>query len=99
MTFGHTIGPADAIALATNDAGALVAVNLNETTAVVPVEAGAAVNPSGAVKALSGLAVTTKGVLATYGDQLLFYIPPAGSSAKIILLGYSVGLVSATEIG
>lgn len=99
VTFGHTIGPADAIALATNDAGALVAVNLNETTSVAPVEAGAAVNPTGAVKALSGLAVTTKGVLATYGDQLLFYIPPAGSDEKIVLLGYSVGLVSATEIG
>jgi hypothetical protein len=28
----------------------------------------------------------------------MFYIPPAGSDGKIILLGYSQGLVSATEI-
>lgn len=99
IAFSHAIGPADAIALATNDAGALVAVNLNEITTVAPVEAGAAVNPTGAVKALSSIAVSTKGVVATYGDQLLFYVPPAGSGAKIVLLGYSQGLVTATEIG
>ena len=99
ITFGHVLGPADAIALATNDAGALVAVNLNETTTVAPVEAGAAINPTGAVKALSAISVSTKGVLATYGDQLLFYVPPVGSTGKIILLGYSQGLVSATELG
>ncbi len=99
VEFGHELGPADPIALATNDAGAIVAVNLYETTIVRPVEAGAAVNPTGQVKALSGLAISTKGVIATYGDQLLFYVPPAGSDAKIVLLGYSQGLVSATEIG
>ncbi len=99
IAFSHLLGPAEPVALATNDAGALVAVNLNETTTVTPVEAGAAVNPTGAVKALSQIAVSTKGVVATYGDQLLFYVPPAGSDAKIILLGYSQGLVTATEVG
>lgn len=99
ITFGHEIGAAEPIALATNDAGAIVAVNLNEITTVAPTEAGAAVNPTGSVKALSGVAVSTKGVMATYGDQLLFYVPPAGSDAKIVLLGYSQGLVKATEIG
>ena len=99
VAFGHAIGPAKAIALSTNDAGALVAVNLNETTTVTPIEAGAAVNPTGAVKALSNVSVSTKGVVATYGDQLLFYVPAAGSNAKIVLLGYSQGLVTATEVG
>ena len=99
ITFGHLIGLADPIALATNDAGAIIAVNLDETTTVAPVEAGAAVNPGGAVKALSGIAVSTKGIVATYGDQLLFYVPPTGSDGKIILLGYSQGLVSAKELG
>jgi len=99
VTFGHAIGAADAIALATNDNGALIAVNLNETTTVTPIETGAAVNPSGQVKALSGLAISTKGVIATYGDQLLFYVPPAGSDGKMILLGYSQGLVKAGEVG
>jgi hypothetical protein len=99
VAFGHALGGAEAIALATNDAGALIAVNLNETTTVTPVEAGAAVNPTGQVKALSGLAVSTVGVLATYGDQLLFYVPPTGSDAKIVLLGYTQGLIAAGEIG
>jgi len=98
VTFGHAIGPATAIALATNNAGAIVAVNLNEITTVKPVEAGAAINPTGAVKALSGVAVSTTGVAATYGDQLLFFIPAAGSDAKIVLLGYSQGLVIAKEL-
>jgi len=98
VSFGHAIGPAPAIALATNSAGAIVAVNLNEITTVKPVEAGAAVNPTGAVKALSNISVSTSGVVATYGDQLLFFIPAAGSDAKIVLLGYSQGLVTAKEI-
>ena len=98
LEFGYGLGPADPIVLATNDAGAIVAVNLNETTTVRPVEAGAAVNPTGQIKALSGLAISTKGVVATYGEQLMFYVPAAGSDGKIILLGYSQGLVSATEV-
>ncbi len=97
--FAHLLGPAKSISLATNDAGAIVAVNLYETTTVTPVEAGAAVNPTGQVKALSGLAISTKGLIATYSDQLLFYVPPTGSGGKIVLLGYSVGLVKASEIG
>ena len=99
VSFASKIGDAEAITLATNDAGALVAVNLNETTTVAPIEEGAAVNPSGQVKALSGLAVSSKGVVATYGDQLLFYVPPIGSGGKIVLLGYTQGLVKAKEIG
>lgn len=97
MSFGYLVGEADPIALATNDAGAIVAVELRETTTVVPVEQGAAVNTTGQVKALSGVTVTTRGIVATYSDQLLFYVPPAGSDAKIVLLGYSQGLITATE--
>ncbi|MDJ0335662.1 hypothetical protein QMG83_10550 [Salinibacterium sp. G-O1] len=99
VAFASGIGEADAISLATNDAGALIVVNLNETTTVAPIEEGAAVNTSGQVKALSGLAVSSKGVVATYGDQLLFYMPPTGSGEKIVLLGYTQGLVKAGEIG
>jgi hypothetical protein len=68
-------------------------------TTVTPVEAGAAVNPSGRVKALTGLAISTKGVTASYDAQLLFYVPPVGSEEKIVLLGYSYGLVTASEVG
>lgn len=99
ISFTQALGKGDPIALATNDAGAIVAVELDDITTVTPVEAGAAVNPSGRVKALTGLSISTKGIAATYQVQLLFAVPPVGSDDKIVLLGYSYGLVSATEVG
>lgn len=98
MTFTQAPGTGQTIALSTNDSGALVAVDLVETTTVAPTEEGAAVNPTGAVKALSGVSVSTKGVVATYSDQLLFYVPAAGSDDKIVLLGWSQGLIAAKEV-
>lgn len=97
MTFANSEGPGDNIALHTNDSGAIVAVNLNETVTVKPTQAGAAVNPEGQVKTLSGLSSTTKGTVSVYGDQLLFYVPAAGSKQKITLLGFATDLISAKE--
>lgn len=85
-------------ALVTNESGAIVAVDIVEKETVKPVEAEAKVKLSGAVAALSGLTETTKGIESTYGDQLLFYVPPAGSTDKIVLLGFSQSLVSAKEL-
>jgi hypothetical protein len=98
MTFANSNGSGSVIALSSNDSGAIVAVELNETVTVTPTEAGAAVNPEGAVKSLSGLTGTTKGTIAVYGDQLLFYVPKAGTKAKITMLGFATGLISAKEI-
>ncbi|HEV7955882.1 MAG: hypothetical protein JWL94_1258 [Microbacteriaceae bacterium] len=98
IEFAIAPGTAESVALASNESGALVTVSLSETETVKPVEAGATVNPEGATKTLSGVTGTTKGVMASYIDQLLFYIPPVGSSEKIVLLGFSQGLVSAQEI-
>jgi hypothetical protein len=88
------------ISFPTNDSGQLVAVSLDDTETITPTEAGAAINSPPAVKALSGSARSTKGVTATYGVQLLFYVPALGdgSGAKIQLLGFSQGLVSAKEV-
>ncbi|MBC7724368.1 MAG: hypothetical protein H7146_06405 [Burkholderiaceae bacterium] len=98
IAFSITAGDAQTIALLSNAAGGLVSVYLNETETVTPVETGATINPEGATKTLSGITGTTKGVTATYGDQLLFYIPPIGSQDKIVLLGYTQGLLTAKEI-
>ncbi|MEO5919905.1 MAG: hypothetical protein ABIQ01_02065 [Pseudolysinimonas sp.] len=89
------------ISFPTNDGGQLVAVSLDDTETITPTEAGAAINSPPAVKALSGSALSTKGITATYGVQLLFYVPALanGSDAKIQLLGFSQGLVSAKELG
>ncbi|SKC47359.1 hypothetical protein [Okibacterium fritillariae] len=98
IEFATKAGSGPALALATNDSGAIIAVNVTDSETVKPVEEGASVKTSGAVASLSGLTETKKGVTSTYGDQLLFYVPPTGSTDKIRLLGFSQGLVSATEL-
>jgi hypothetical protein len=89
------------ISFPTNDNGQIVAVSLDDTETVTPVEAGAAINTKGTVKALSGLARSTKGIIATYGVQLLFYVPGVGGSdgaSKIELLGFTSALIAAKEV-
>jgi hypothetical protein len=97
LNYTNSNGSGRVIALATTNSGAIVAVDLNEIETVKPVQAGAAVTAPGAILALSGKATSTKGIVATYGDQLLFYVPAASSSGKIVLLGYAQGLINARE--
>jgi hypothetical protein len=98
LTYTNTNGNGQVIALVTINSGAIVAVDLNETETVKPVQAGAAVSVEGAIEAYLGKGTSTVGITATYGDQLLFYVPPSKSSGKIVLLGYSQGLINAKEL-
>jgi hypothetical protein len=98
LSYTNSNGTGQVIVLATNDSGSIVAVDLNETETVKPVQAGAAVSAPGAIQALSGKATSTTGLVAVYGDQLLFYVPAASKSSKIVLLGYGQGLISAKEL-
>ncbi|RNE58471.1 hypothetical protein [Cryobacterium tepidiphilum] len=98
IAFSAKPGDDETVALGTNDSGAIVAVSLMETETVKPVEKGATVSPEGASKALSGVKATTKGIQSTYGDQLLFHVPAAGSDDKIVLLGFSQGLITSAEL-
>lgn len=98
MEFGSEPGDGEIIPMVTNDNGAIVAVYLNETETVRPVEPGAIINAEGAVKSLSGVSSSTKGTIATYGDQLLFYVPPSTSKDKIVLIGWASGLIAAKEL-
>lgn len=99
IAYSNAPGTGATVAFGTNDSGQIVAVNLDDTEAVRPTEAGAAVNPTASVKALSGKSSSIKGITATYGLQLLFYVPPVSKTdAKIQLLGFAQGLVSAGEV-
>ncbi len=99
IAYTNAAGPGETIAFGTNDSGQIVAVDDNDTETVTPTEAGAAINPSGAVKALSGKSQSLKGIVATYGLQLLFYVPPVSAKGKKIqLLGFAQGLISAGEV-
>ncbi|TFD09442.1 MULTISPECIES: hypothetical protein [unclassified Cryobacterium] len=101
IEFAAAAGSDEAVALATNDSGSIVAVSMTETETVKPVDAGATVGPAAdalATKALSGITTTAKGFSNTYRDQLLFYVPTAGSSDKIVLLGFAQGLITSAEL-
>ncbi|CAN5157174.1 hypothetical protein BH09ACT6_BH09ACT6_10360 [soil metagenome] len=98
IEFSKVAGIGQSIALATNQSGAIVALNIRESEVVKPVEAGATVSPEGAVKAASGVTETSKGTQAIYDYQLLFYIPPSGDTSKVRLLGFAQGLLSAKEL-
>lgn len=88
----------DPVAMATNQSGALVATSVTETATVKPVEEGAKVGAGSVTAALTGVDESTTGLATTYGYQLLFYVPPADSTAKIRLLGFSQAPISAKEL-
>jgi hypothetical protein len=96
--FAKVAGISDGIALATNDSGALVSFNLRESETVKPTQTGAKISTEGAVKALSGITETVKGIESIFDYQLLFYIPPAGDTGKPKLLGFTQGLVQSKEL-
>jgi hypothetical protein len=99
IAYTNTAGPGETVAFGTNDSGQIVAVDDHDIETVTPTEAGAAVNPEGLVKTLSGKAQTLKGITATYGLQLLFYVPPVSAKGKKIqLLGFAQGLIAASEV-
>ncbi len=86
------------VSFVTNDGGALVSFSLRETERVVPTQAGAAINAPDAVAALAGVDQSTKGIRAFYGIQVLFFVPPVGSTDPVVLLGYTQGLIGAEEV-
>lgn len=98
LTFSSAVGTAPPIALATNDSGAIVTVELTESETLKVVESGAEVNGGETAAALTGKTTSKTGFVSTYGYQLMFYVPPAGSTKKITLLGFSQGIIAATEL-
>ncbi len=99
ISFATKAGDAEPLSLATLNSGAIVAVNISEVETVKPKQDGALIKiPGTTMSVLAGLDETAKGIEATYSDQLLFYVPPADSDAKISLLGFSQGIVSASEL-
>jgi hypothetical protein len=98
LTFASRPGAGPVISMATNDSGAIVWVNPEEVQLHKVQEAGAQVIAGATTAALSGVAQSNTGIESVYGYQLAFYVPPAGSSEKVRLLGFSQGLVSAREV-
>jgi hypothetical protein len=99
-TLDFTNAPASGpvVAMSTIDSGAIVTVNVNEVETVRILQAGAVAKATPEVKAITGKAESTKGLSATYGYQMLFFVPSVEEGGKIVLLGYSQGLVAASEL-
>ena len=98
IQFSGAVGEADIASFVTNDGGALVSIYLTESETVTPTQAGAAINAPPPVAALAGRTQSTRGIVATYGIQVLFYVPPVGSGALVVQLGYTQGLIAAAEV-
>lgn len=99
LVYSTRAGVGQTIVFSTNNTGAIVAADVDDIETVTPKEPGSAVNPTGKVKLLSGVTQTTKGIVSTYGLQLLFYVPPAADTdGRIAVLGYSAALLSSKEV-
>ncbi|MEN9753049.1 MAG: hypothetical protein RL670_740 [Actinomycetota bacterium] len=94
LTFKHSLGSDNIQALSTSDAGALVAVYMNDTYTIKPTKLGSAVTVSGNEKIMLGSNGSIRGVKSVYGDMLLFYVPAMSSKNQIRLLGVTQGLIS-----
>ncbi|WP_139416911.1 hypothetical protein [Agromyces laixinhei] len=100
-TYSNVVGESPTIALATNDAGALVTVSIEQTENVVPNDGGTIGFQPGPAAALSGFTgKSAKGVQRVIGVQLLFYVPGVGNESEdqIRLLGWSESLIGASEV-
>ena len=99
IDFTNGVGDADVITMSTLDAGALVVGYLTETETVTPTQSGATVNASGTVAALANVESSERGITATYGIQVLFYVPSLENpDDPVVLLGYTQGLIAASEV-
>lgn len=85
------------VAMATADNGALVFGTLQETEEVAPLEDGATINATPSVRALTGSPSSTEGFVARYEMQIVWYVPPVGSSERARVVGYGYLLVDAYE--
>ncbi|MDR6970267.1 hypothetical protein [Leifsonia shinshuensis] len=98
LTFTTAPGSGSDVAMATNDSGAIVWTDLQESQVLKVVEAGAEVSAGNTSAALSGVASSKTGIESTFGYQLAFYVPPVGSKEKITLLGFAQGMIAAKQI-
>ncbi|GLI28682.1 hypothetical protein ARHIZOSPH14_29240 [Agromyces rhizosphaerae] len=100
IEFSNEVGDGPTVALATNDSGALVSVEIEQREKVTPNDGGTIGFEEGSPgAALSGFdGKSAKGVQRRVSLQLLFYVPGVGSDGTITLLGWSENLISASEV-
>ena len=97
ITFKHTAVPDDTAALRTADGGAIVFGYMDSSYTSVPREAGDSINLEGTIyQTLTGKVSTDAGIDVKYGEGIMMYVPPAGSTDQIQVIGAVQELLSAT---
>lgn len=94
IKFRHYLGSSKVLSLSTASGGALVAVYMKDDYTITPIRVGSGVTVSGNEKILLGSAGSVRGVRSTYGNMMLFYVPPLSADEKTTLLGVTQGLLS-----
>ena len=98
LTYQHLPGDASPIALATADGGALVAVYMKDITTIKPKKRNSGITVNELEQVALGAKGSLKGVVSTYGDMLMFYVPPVGSNGKVQLLGWQSYLLKVKSL-
>ncbi|MGB3413585.1 MAG: hypothetical protein WBA28_02595 [Microbacteriaceae bacterium] len=98
LEFGDALSTMPIVGFWTKNSGAIVLGSITETETVTPTEKGATVSPSGKAKILLGKDKSSTGIVVTYLQQVLFYVPPlTETDGKVRLIGYSQNIISAVE--
>lgn len=98
LTYQHILADAEPLGLATADGGAIVAVYMKDITKIKPTKRNSGITVNELQQVALGAKGSLKGVVSTYGDMLLFYVPSVGQSAKVQLLGWQTGLLKVKSL-
>lgn len=98
LTYQHLAGDGAPIGLATADGGALVAIYMKDITTIKPKKRNSGITVNALEQVALGAKGSLKGVVSTYGDMLIFYVPPVGSNDKVKLLGWQSYLLKVKSL-
>ncbi len=98
LKYEHILADPEPLALATADGGALVAVYMKDVTTIKPTKRNSGITVNALEQVALGAKGSIKGVVSTYGDMLLFYVPSVGQTSKIRLLGWQAGLLKVKSL-
>lgn len=93
LTYEHVLANEEPLALATSNGGALVAIYMKDITTIKPTKRNSGITVNALEQVALGAKGSIKGVVSTYGDMLVFYVPSVGQTSKIKLLGWQAGLL------
>ncbi|MEN9992976.1 MAG: hypothetical protein RLY83_546 [Actinomycetota bacterium] len=93
LTYEHILANDEPLALATSNGGALVAIYMKDITTIKPTKRNSGITVNSLEQVALGAKGSIKGVVSTYGEMLVFYVPSVGQTSKIKLLGWQAGLL------